>query len=400
MGLQRHGLQCLKLYLRRKRQAMASNAEARAQASLTDFILYFLKLGCIGFGGPIALVGYMQKDLVDERRWIAQEDYLNGLAFSQLAPGPLAAQLAMYLGFVRAGLLGATIVGAAFILPSFLMVLIIGKAYVTLGGTRIISALFYGIGAAVIAIIARSAMKLIKTSIKNDKLLWLVFLALGFSTAITEKEIVWLFLAGGLFVMFARTSFSSWQRPRPAFSFIPFTFATFGVTGSLFFFFLKSSLFVFGSGLAIVPFLHGGVVQDHHWLTETQFLDAVAVAMITPGPVVITVAFIGYLVSGISGAFAAALGVFLPVYLFVVIVGPLYKRFSRNTQIRAFVQGVTAAATGAIAGAVVVLGRHSIQDYWTAGIAVITFLILIKWKAPEPLIILVAGLLGIAIHLR
>jgi chromate transporter len=183
------------------------------------------------------------------------------------------------------------------------------------------------------------------------------------------------------------------------FSFMPVT-GIFGTTGPLFVFFLKSSLFVFGSGLAIVPFLHGGVVQEHHWLTETQFLDAVAVAMITPGPVVITVAFIGYLVSGMTGACAAALGVFLPVYLFVVIVGPFYKRFSGNTQVRAFVQGVTAAATGAIAGAVIVLGKHSIQDYWTVGIAVTTFLILMKWKIPEPIIILVFGLLGVAIRLR
>jgi chromate transporter len=157
---------------------------------------------------------------------------------------------------------------------------------------------------------------------------------------------------------------------------------------------------VFGSGLAIVPFLHGGVVQEHHWLTETQFLDAVAVAMITPGPVVITVAFIGYLVSGAIGACVAALGVFLPVYLFVVVIGPFYKRFSQNRQVRAFVQGVTAAATGAIAGAVVVLGRHSIQDYWTVGIALATFLILLKWKIPEPLIIGAAGILGVVIRLR
>jgi len=384
---------------------MAIKAEAQAQASLAEFTLYFLKLGCIGFGGPIALVGYMQKDLVDERKWISQEDYLNGLAFSQLAPGPLAAQLAMYLGFVRAGFIGATIVGAAFILPSFLMVLAIGRAYVAYGGTRVIAALFYGIGAAVIAIVARSAIKLIKTSIKKDKLLWAVFLVLGLSTAITEKEIVWLFLAGGLFVTIARTDFSAWRRQRSASSFLPPTLISFSpgilsTTGSLFLFFLKSSLFVFGSGLAIVPFLHGGVVQDHHWLTEAQFLDAVAVAMITPGPVVITVAFIGYLVSGMIGASAAALGVFLPVYLFVVLVGPFYKRFSRNRQVRAFVQGVTAAATGAIAGAVVVLGRHSIQDYWTLGIGVTTFLILLRWKIPEPIIIAVAGLLGIAIHYR
>lgn len=384
---------------------MATSVEAQTEASLTQFVMYFLRLGCFGFGGPIALVGYMQKDLVDERHWIAQQDYLDGLAFSQLAPGPLAAQLAMYLGFVRAGFFGATIVGAAFILPSFLMVLAIGKAYVSFGGTRIISALFYGIGAAVIAIIARSAIKLIKTSIKKDKLLWAVFLVLGLSTAITEKEIVWLFLAGGAFVLIARTDFSAWKKQRSAccsISSVIFSSSAgiFSTTSSLFLFFLKSSLFVFGSGLAIVPFLHGGVVQDHHWLTETQFLDAVAVAMITPGPVVITVAFIGYIVSGTVGACVAALGVFLPVYLFVVIVGPLYKRFSKNKQIRAFVQGVTAAATGAIAGAVVVLGRHSIQDYWTVAIAVITFLILLKWKIPEPLIIGGAGLLGMAIHLR
>ena len=379
---------------------VATQAGAQAQVSLAKFTLYFLKLGCIGFGGPIALVGYMQKDLVEERKWISQEDYLNGLAFSQLAPGPLAAQLAMYLGFVRAGFVGATIVGAAFILPSFLMVLAIGKAYVAFGGTRIISALFYGIGAAVIAIIARSAIKLINTSVKKDKLLWGVFLVLGLSTAITEKEIVWLFLAGGLLVMIARSDFSAWRRHASAFSFAVPGMGIISVTGPLFLFFLKSSLFVFGSGLAIVPFLHGGVVQEHHWLTETQFLDAVAVAMITPGPVVITVAFIGYLVSGSAGAIAAALGVFLPVYLFVVMIGPFYRRFSQNIQVRAFVQGVTAAATGAIAGAVVVLGRHSIQDYWTVAIAVTTFLILLKWKIPEPIIIVIAGLLGMVIRLR
>ena len=379
---------------------MATKAEAQGQVSLAQFALYFLKLGCIGFGGPIALVGYMQKDLVDDRKWISQEDYLNGLAFSQLAPGPLAAQLAMYLGFVRAGFVGATIVGAAFILPSFLMVLAIGKAYVAFGGTRIISALFYGIGAAVIAIIARSAINLIKTSVKKDKLLWAVFLALGLSTAITEKEIVWLFLAGGLFVMVVRTDFPAWKRQTSMFSFVvPGTWIL-STTGPLFLFFLKSSLFVFGSGLAIVPFLHGGVVQEHRWLTETQFLDAVAVAMITPGPVVITVAFIGYLVSGMIGATAAALGVFLPVYLFVVVIGPFYKRFSQNVQVRSFVQGVTAAATGAIAGAVVVLAKHSIQDYWTVGIAVTTFLVLLRWKIPEPIVIAIAGLLGVVIRLR
>ncbi len=377
----------------------ATPTQRPAEATLVQFVLYFFRLGCFGFGGPIALVGYMQKDLVEERQWIAQQDYLDGLAFSQLAPGPLAAQLAMYLGFVRAGLWGATAAGVAFILPSFLMVVAIGEAYAYFGGTRIIAALFYGIGAAVIGIIARSAMKLVKTSLKKDWLLWGVFVVLALSTAITEREIVWLFLAAGLLVMLLRTPPMFWKRQHAMYVFAPLSL-TMSKVGALFVFFLKASLFVFGSGLAIVPFLHGGVVQEHHWLTEAQFLDAVAVAMITPGPVVITAAFIGYLVAGFAGACAAALGIFLPVYLFVILVAPSYKRFSQNKQIRSFVQGVTAAATGAIAGAVVVLAKHSVRDFWTLGIAVATFLVLTKWKVPEPIMIVLAGALGVALRLR
>src|SRR5499427_681544 len=218
---------------------MTTPAPTQREASLTQFILYFLRLGCFGFGGPIALVGYMQKDLVEQRQWISLEDYLDGLAFSQLAPGPLAAQLAMYLGFVRAGFLGATLIGLVFILPSFLMVAAIGKAYVSFGGTRIIAALFYGIGAAVIAIIARSAMKLIKTTVKKDKLLWAIFLALAVSTALTEREIVWLFLAGGLLVMIVRSSLQGWKPQRSASCFVPLSLGM-GTTGTLFLFFVKS----------------------------------------------------------------------------------------------------------------------------------------------------------------
>jgi chromate transporter len=379
---------------------METATQQPSGATLSQFVLYFLRLGCFGFGGPIALVGYMQKDLVEERGWISQQDYLDGLAFSQLAPGPLAAQLAMYLGYIRAGFVGATTVGLAFILPSFLMVVAIGQAYRRFGGTHVIADLFYGIGAAVIGIIARSAIKLVKTSVKKDWLLWGVFLLLAVSTAVTEQEIVWLFLAAGVIVMVVKARPVLWKSRQALVLFVPFGIHLPSQTGSLLTFFLKASLFVFGSGLAIVPFLHGGVVLQRHWLTEAQFLDAVAVAMITPGPVVITSAFIGYLVAGFTGACAAALGVFLPVYLFVVLVGPFYKRFSQNVQIRAFVQGVTAAATGAIAGAVFVLAKHSIRDGWTGAIAVAAFFVLTKWKIPEPIIIGIAAMLGLAIHMR
>jgi chromate transporter len=379
-------------------------AESKVEATppvrvLTQLVWYFLRLGTWGFGGPIALAGYMQRDLVEEKRWFTRQEYLDGLALAQLAPGPLAAQLAMYLGLLRGGILGASLVALSFIAPSLVMVLALSFFYVKFGGLPWMQAAFYGVGAAVVAIIARSAIKLVKTAIGKDKLLWCIFLVLLAATAITEREIVWLFLAGGLVSLIIKA------RPKLSPSLSSFALLTSGSVSagtSLFFqillFFTKASLFVFGSGLAIVPFLHGGIVLERHWLTEQQFIDAVAVAMITPGPVVITVGFIGYIVHGWSGAVAAALGVFLPVYLVVVIAGPFYKKFADNPQLRAFVQGVTAAATGAIAGATIVLARRSVTDVPTILIAIISLLLLFKWKIPEPLLISAAAVAGLILH--
>src|SRR2546423_10709592 len=309
------------------------------EVSLTRFAAYFLWLGTVGFGGPIGLAGHMQQDLVDERGWVSKEDYLEGLALAQLAPGPLAAQLAIYLGYVRAGVLGATAVGVAFVLPSFLMVLALSAAYVRFGGLPWMQGMFYGIGAAVIGIITRSAFKLTRLTLGKDKLLWGIFTVLAISTAWTSREIIWLFLLGGVVTLLVKALPSLAQIQRVvSMLFTPTSAAlgTFTVNSlllSIFLYFAKAGMFVFGSGLAVVPFLYGGVVQGHHWLTDHQFVDAVAVAMITPGPVVITVAFIGYLVAGVSGASAAALGIFLPVYLVVVCLAPSYKRWAKNPQL-------------------------------------------------------------------
>jgi chromate transporter len=372
------------------------------RVSLPQFVGYFLRLGTIGFGGPIALAGHMQQDLVDERRWVRKEDYLEGLALAQLAPGPLAAQLAIYLGYVRAGVLGATAVGVAFVSPSFLMVLGLSAAYVRYGGLPWMQGMFYGIGAAVIGIIARSAFKLAKLTLGMDKLLWGIFAVLAVSTAWTSREIIWLFLLGGVANLFSK-AFPGRLPARTTVTmlFTPGTLATFGASGTLFtifVYFAKAGLFVFGSGLAVVPFLYGGVVQGHHWLTDKQFVDAVAVAMITPGPVVITVAFIGYLVAGIAGATAAALGIFLPVYLVVVLLAPSYKRWAKNPQWNAFVRGVTAAATGAIAGAVVVLARRSVYDLPSMLICAVSLAVLFRWKIPEPVLIACAAVAGLVLR--
>jgi chromate transporter len=366
---------------------------------LTRFVGYFLWLGTVGFGGPIALAGHMQQDLVDKRRWVAREDYVEGLALAQLAPGPLAAQLAIYLGFIRAGVWGATLVGIAFVLPSFLMVLALSAAYVRYGGLNWMQGMFYGIGAAVIAIIARSAVKLTKLTLGKNRLLWAIFLTLAVATAWTSREIIWLFLLGGVVAVAAKALPS--RKPASGVAGLllaGLTMPAGGVVWQIFEYFAKAGLFVFGSGLAIVPFLYGGTVLEHHWLTDHQFVDAVAVAMITPGPVVITVGFIGYLVAGVPGATAAALGVFLPVYLVVILLAPSYKRWAKNPQLNAFVRGVTAAATGAIAGAVIVLARRSVYDLPTILICVASFVILFRWKIPEPLLIAGSALVGLILH--
>ncbi len=379
---------------------------ATQASTLSEFLIYFLRLGTLGFGGPIALAGYMQRDLVERRGWVSKQDYVEGLALAQLAPGPLAAQLAIYLGWVRAGNLGATLVAGAFILPSFVMVLALSAVYVRFGGLSWMQGVFYGIGAAVIALIARSAYKLVRMTLTRDRVLWVLCGISAVVTAWTESEIIWLFVVCGVVALLLKAP----PRIAPATAALAaIPWSTWLVTGlhgptgtatlwRISWYFAEAGAFVFGSGLAIVPFLYGGVVDQFHWLTERQFLDAVAVAMITPGPVVITVAFIGYLVAGPLGATAAAVGVFLPCYLFVIIPAQYFRRTAQNRRVKAFVDGVTAAATGAIAGAGFVLGKRAIIDLPTTAIALATLAVLAYVKnVPEPLVILAAGAVGLVL---
>lgn len=364
---------------------------------------YFLKLGALGFGGPVALAGYMHRDLVVERRWVSEDTYRLSLALAQIMPGPLAAQLAIAIGYFEAGLVGATLVGLAFVLPSFLLVVALSVAYVAYGGLWWVQALFYGVGAAVIGIIAIAAYRLARSTNARDPLLWTIFAALAVVTIWAQAELAEAFILAGLAVLLLRAP-PRWLPRRlgplgPA-ALLPLPLlapaAPIGdVLSQLFLFFAKAGAFVFGSGLAIVPFLHEGVVRQFRWLDERQFIDAVAVAIITPGPVVITVVFIGFLVAGIAGAVVSAIGIFTPVYLFTVVPAPWFRRNRGNPQLRAFVQGATAAATGAISGAVVVLGSRAIVDLPTAALAAGSLAVLARWRLPEPLVIAVAGAIGI-----
>jgi chromate transporter len=366
--------------------------------SLKELCFYFLRLGALGFGGPVALVGYMHRDLVANRQWISEDDYREGMALSQLAPGPLAAQLGIYIGYVHYGVTGASLAGISFVLPSFFMVLAIGWAYVEYGGLPWMQAVFYGVGSAVIGIIAVSSYKLTTKSIGRDRLLWIIFAILAWTTFWFEEEIIWLILMGGVVVWIVKAP-PSWIK-FPAHALIPVALLDSPGTDDrlldIAWFFTKAGAFVFGSGLAIVPFLYGGVVKDFGWLSEQEFVDAVAVAMITPGPVVITVGFIGYLVAGTPGSIVAALATFLPCYLFTVLPAPYFKKYGKHPAIKAFVDGVTAAAIGAIAGAVIVLGRRTLSDLPTIIIAIVTACTLLRFKKiQEPYIIFTAAIVGI-----
>jgi chromate transporter len=359
-----------------------------------ELLKYFLYLGSLGFGGPVALVGYMQRDLVERRAWFTKEEYMKSLALAQLAPGPLAAQLAICLGYVHSQVAGATLVSLAFIMPSFLMTVAISWLYVRFGGLPWMQAAFYGVGAAVIGIFILAAYKLARLTIAKDKLQWAIFAVLAVATAWTEAEIVSLFLLSGVVAMLAQVPPAWLKRSAPACLAVA---ATPGLLWQILLFFAKAGAFVFGSGLAIVPFLYGGVVQQYGWLNDKQFVDAVAVAMLTPGPIVITVAFIGYLVASFPGAVAAAVGVFLPVYLFVVIPFPFFDRISGNAKVKAFVAGVTAAASGTIAGACFVLARRAIVDVPTLLIGLVVLGITWRFKIPEPLLIAAGAAAGFLI---
>jgi chromate transporter len=371
--------------------------------SLSELALYALKLGSIGFGGPVALAAYMYRDLVERRQWISEADYKEGLTLAQLMPGPLAAQLAMYLGYVHYRVRGASIVGVAFVLPSFWMVVGLGWLYVRYGGLAWMQAVFYGVGAAVIGIIAISAWKLTRKNVGRDPLLWAIYLVSAAVTAVTESEIVWVFVFAGVLVWLLRAPPKWLKRAGTASSLgvlaWPAAHVDWPLLAQILGFFAKAGAFVFGSGLAIVPFLYGGVVTEHHWLNERQFVDAVAVAMITPGPVVITVGFIGYLVGGLPGAAAAAVGTFLPCYLFTIIPAPYFKKHGKRAAIVAFVDGATAAAVGTIAGAVIVLGRRSVTDLSTLLMALAAVTVLSRFKKlPEPLIVAAAAALGLLLY--
>lgn len=363
--------------------------------AIRDLALYFLRLGALGFGGPVALVGQMERELVGERNWLSKEEMREAIAVCQSLPGPLAIQVGIFVSYLRGGFWGAWVGGWGFILPNFLIVAALGALYVHFGALQPITAIFYGVSPVVIALILHSCYRLARLGME-DYLQWGIAAACFVVTVVLQAEIALLFIAAGaLGVLY----YGKPWRPHSTTAFlvaIPMAPAANGtILSKLLLFFLKAGALTFGSGLVIVPFLQQGVVQEHGWLGEREFLIAVAIGMISPGPVVITATFVGYLVAGFWGAVAATIGIFLPSFLLILIAAPILRRHRANRNVQGFVKGAYAAAIGTILGAAVLLGRIAIGDWLTVLIGVVSLALLFRWKVSNPALMAVAAVIGL-----
>jgi chromate transporter len=371
---------------------------------IRELVRYYLRLGLIGFGGPVALVGQMERELVGERKWLTREEMREGIAVCQSLPGPLAIQVGIWISYIRGGFWGAWAGGWAFILPNFVIVTVLGALYIHFGGLSAVRAIFYGVSPAVIALILHSCYRLTKLGMK-DWLEWILAAAAFVITVTVRAEVALLFIGCGILgvlyygSLFRKRTASSTTSslmagvPLMAAGAAPGTAGA--MLGKLFTFFLKAGSLTFGSGLVIVPFLEKGLVQQTGWLKEREFLVAVAMGMISPGPVVITATFVGYLVAGFWGAVVATIGIFLPSFLLILIVAPILMRYRTNLNVQGFIKGAYAAAIGTILGACVLLGRIAIGDWLTALVALVSLIVLFRWKVSNPLLVAAAALIGL-----
>ena len=373
--------------------------ESHAPVRIRDLVFYYLRLGALGFGGPVALCAQMEKELVQERRWLSKEEMRDGIAVCQSLPGPLAIQVGIFISYLRGGFWGAWAGGWAFILPNFIIVSALGALYVHFSGLPILTAIFYGVSPAVIALILHSCYRLAKLGME-DWLQWIIAAACFAITVAVRAEVAPLFMAAGIIGILYYGSLFRRRSPSPSLTAMSAgagigKVAGLPILGKLLFFFLKAGSLTFGSGLVIVPFLEKGLVQNTGWLNEREFLVAVAIGMISPGPVVITATFVGYLVAGFWGATVSTIGIFLPSFLLVLLVAPILVRHRAQPNVQGFVKGAYAAAIGTILGAAVLLGKIAIGDWLTALIAATSLIVLFRWKVSNPMPVAATAIVGI-----
>ncbi len=371
-----------------------------ARGSIGEVTLYFLRLGLLGFGGPVALVGQMERELVAERGWLSNEQMRESIAICQSLPGPLAIQVGIYISYLRCGFWGAWAGGWAFIFPNFVIVAALGALYAFFGDLRPVTAIFYGVSPAVIALILHSCYRLAKLGME-DPVQWAIAAVCLVVTVILNAEVALLFVGAGIIGILYYGNLLRRQPPvllqvsaAPVLAQLA-PVASASTLSKLLLFFLKAGSLTFGSGLVIVPFLEQGLVTQYGWLDQRQFLIAVAVGMISPGPVVITATFVGYLVAGFWGSLISTIGIFLPSFILVLVAAPLLARYRANPNVQGFVKGAYAAAIGTILGACILLGRIAIGDWLTVLTGVASLAVLFRWKVSNPLLIAATAVVGL-----
>ncbi len=369
---------------------------------IRDLVRYYLRLGTVGFGGPVALCGQMERELVEERGWLTKEEMREGIAVCQSLPGPLAIQVGIFISYLRGGFWGAWAGGWAFILPNFVIVAALAALYVRFGGLSLVTAIFYGVSPAVIALILHSCYRLAKLGME-DWLQWVIAAVCLTVTVALQAEVALLFVGAGILGILYYGSLFRARAPSslsllvglPLSAGLAPAAGQGSILGKLLLFFLKAGSLTFGSGLVIVPFLEKGLVQQTGWLDERQFLVAVAMGMLSPGPVVITATFVGYVVAGFWGSVISTIGIFLPSFLLVLIVAPILMRYRTNPNVQGFVKGAYAAAIGTILGACVLLGRIAIGDWLTALVGALSLIVLFRWKVSNPVLVAVTAIIGL-----
>ena len=377
-----------------------AGAAGAGEPSLGRLARYFLRLGALGFGGPVALANHMRRDLVETRRWLTETEYEQGLAIAAACPGPLAYQLGVYCGYVRHGVAGGLAVAAAFALPPFLLVVAAAALYARFEASWPLRALFYGVGPVVVALIVKACWNLGRRTLARDRTAWAIFLVACAVTVVVQRELTAIFLVAGVLGIWLFAGRPPSRGRTAAVLTVPLALgavpAASGITGRLFLFFFRTGLLVFGSGLVIVPFLKAYVVDQYHWLGDRAFLDSVAIGMISPGPVVISATFVGYLLDGLPGAAAATVGIFAPAVLFTVVATPILLRHAGNPRLKGFIRGITVAVVGVLVGTTYLVGKTAVGDPLTVGVAAASLAALFAWKRlPEPLVVLAGALIGL-----
>jgi chromate transporter len=374
-----------------------SSSQLSSSASPVEIATLFLKLGCIGFGGPAAHIALMEDEVVRRRRWLSREEFLDLLGATNLIPGPNSTEMAIHVGRRKAGWLGLLLAGGCFILPASLIVTFFAWIYVRYGSLPQATAILYGVKPVMIAIVLQALWRLCGVALKNRPLI-LTAAAGTFLNFLGVHEL-WILFGGGL--LYALRKLLVPGRQIQFLALIaqnPTVAATASVSfalGPMFLFFIKIGSVLFGSGYVLLAFLRADLVGRWHWLTEGQLLDAIAVGQITPGPLFTTATFIGYVLGGAPGAVVATAGIFLPAFFFVALSGPLVPRIRQSEAAGAFLDGVNAASVALMVVVTYQLGRFAIVDFTTLASAVISAIVLFRFRVNSVWMVLGGVVIGL-----